>query len=154
MATSSSYHQVSLIANKRIRPWVGNLEYKRILLEGIMGRLEAQKWAPPVLTKVESLLQWPPHHFCGLTQFSVSPSGWVAAVVVVAGLFAPPSPSGAQAPSILWLLSTLSPWDSLHSTAERMEPLMKPGEDLYETSVTSQVGNGTCGFHSHPTSRN
>jgi len=71
------------------------------------------------------------HHFCGFTQFSVSPSGQGGVVVVVVvGLFAPPSHSGTQAPSILWLLSTLSPWDPLHSTAERMEPLMKPGEDL------------------------
>ena len=55
---------------------------------------------------------------------------WPGVVVVVVGLFAPPSHSGTQAPSILWLLSTLSPWDPLHSTAERTEPLMKPGEDL------------------------
>lgn len=38
IATSSSGHQVSLIANNRIRPWVESLEYKRILLEGIYGK--------------------------------------------------------------------------------------------------------------------
>lgn len=106
MATSSSYHQVSLIANKRIWPWVENLEYKRILLEGIMERLEAQKQVPPALIKVESLLQWPTQHFCGLTQFSVSQSGQVifgqvVLVVVMVGLFALHSHSGTQAPSIL-----------------------------------------------------
>lgn len=77
MATSRSYHQVSLIVNKRIWPWVENLEYKRILLAGIMERLEAQKQVPPALIKVESSLQWPTQHFCGLTQFNVSQSGQV-----------------------------------------------------------------------------
>lgn len=54
-------------------------------------------------------------------------------------LKAPSGDSGTQAPSILWLLSTLSPWDPLHSTAERMEPLMKPGEDL-EWDVGNEPG--------------
>ena len=130
MATSSSYHQVSLIANKRLWPWVEKLEYKRILLEGIMGKAGGSQWAPAVLIRAESLLQCPPHQLCGFTQFIVSPSGRGLVVVVMVGLFAPPSHSGTQAPSILWLLSTLSPWDPLHSTAERTEPLMKPGEDL------------------------
>ena len=61
-------------------------------------------------------------HFSGLTQFSVSQPSQVGFCGGGSGggggLFALPSHSGTQVPSILCLLLGLSPWDHLHSTTE------------------------------------